>query len=748
MLTHLIKIYHGFDKGKTAFRDFLENLGKTLSHESFTLGLNYHRGEFFYSLSSSDTAYPMFESQFYSSFDGFQIVADDKNTWGYDPEKVVLGEIGLENGWFFPFELDTGNDTEFIYNLFRTFENLDIVHDKLGIYIEVTPIEAESFIFYIQSTLAFFWFRLRLSLRVFQYLFNHKIAKDWKQTGFEYFRAKIHKELFRTKVFILAQSTSKEASIGKLHAVFNNFLVFKHYPLNQFTLKTERSPSFAPGTFSPVIGKNILSSEEIASFFCFPSLPKNETSLLKVTSRKLALPIGIPTFDYTRSREGEILPKETPGGTNILGISDYRSIRIPVGIYDEDRLRHTYVIGKTGVGKSKFLMSLIIDDIKKGKGLGIIDPHGDLIEEALMAIPESRKGDVIIFDPTDEKFPFCLNPLDVKRNESKQILAKGFIDIFKKFFGANWNPKLEHVLRMVFLALLDKKDATLFDIIRALTDKDFRYTMIESIGDDVVRNFWTNEFAGWSQQFNTEAIMPILNKVGQLLSIDILKNIFASPLNKLDFSQVMDEHKILLIKLPKGKLQEEIMGFLGAMFVTKIYQAAMARQGMDKDKRTPFFLYVDEFQNFATDTFSEILSEARKYGLGLVVAHQFISQIPKNISESLFGNVGSIVSFRISSEDALYMKQHFDPFIEAYDLANLNQREFYMKTLVNGQVKDPFSLRTAFIDDALKDPKRVEMFYAISRKTYARSLEEAKKVVAEKQKDVVEKMVGFSEPIL
>ena len=176
----------------------------------------------------------------------------------------------------------------------------------------------------------------------------------------------------------------------------------------------------------------------------------------------------------------------------------------------------------------------------------------------------------------------------------------------------------------------------MFDVIRALTDKDFRYVMIEHVKDDVVRNFWTNEFAGWSQQFNSEAIMPILNKVGQLLSIDMVKNIFTSTENKLDLREVMDSKKILLIKLPKGRLQEEIMGFLGAMLVTKIYQTAMGRQGTDKNSRTPFFLYIDEFQNFATDTFSEILSEARKYGLGLIVAHQFIQQIPAHLSQALF----------------------------------------------------------------------------------------------------------------
>lgn len=277
----------------------------------------------------------------------------------------------------------------------------------------------------------------------------------------------------------------------------------------------------------------------------------------------------------------------------------------------------------------------------------------------------------------------------------------------------------------------------MFDIIRALTDKDFRYEMIEQIEDDVVRNFRTNEFAGWSQQFNTQAIMPILNKIGQILSIDALKNIFASPVNKLDFRAAMDESKIILIKLSKGKLQEDIMGFLGAMFVTKIFQAAMSRQNMEKGTRTPFYFYVDEFQNFATETFNEILSEARKYGLGLCVAHQFISQIPKEISGALFGNVGNLISFRISSEDALYMKQHFDPFVNGYDLANLNQREFYCKMQVKGQVKDPFSLRASYMPDPKISSSHVQEMYEWSRSQYCRTLEEAKKIVQEEQKDVL-----------
>lgn len=379
--------------------------------------------------------------------------------------------------------------------------------------------------------------------------------------------------------------------------------------------------------------------------------------------------------------------------------------------------------------------------------MAVVDPHGDLIEEVMMHIPEERMKDVIIFDPTDEAHPFCFNPLTVEPGESKQILAKGFIDIFKKFFGSNWNPKLEHVLRMLFLGLLDVPKSTVFDMIRALTDKDFRYMMIEHVKDDVVRNFWTNEFAGWSQQFNSEAIMPILNKVGQLLSIDMVKNIFVSSENKLNLRQAMDEKKILLIKLPKGRLQEEIMGFLGAMLVTKIYQTAMGRTGTDKNSRVPFFLYIDEFQNFATETFAEILSEARKYGLGLTVAHQFLRQIPDYLGHALFGNVGTLVSFRISAEDAKYMATHFDPYVTAYDLANLGVREAYTKMLVKGQVRDPLSIRTRYVADVAIDPVYVKSLYDASRAKYARSLKEVQKAVIEKQ-EVISKLEEFGAPIL
>ncbi|EKE26559.1 MAG: hypothetical protein ACD_4C00242G0001 [uncultured bacterium (gcode 4)] len=743
-------MYHWYNKWKSVFKNFLNEIGKTLEWHKFVFWLNYSKWEYFYSISCNTESYSSIESKFYTSFNDFQIIKDDKKIFDYKVENVVVWELSLENNWFFPIKVDTTENTDFIFNLFRSFENFDVINDKFWVFIEAKPVNEEWIWFYFKSRFQFFFFKIFLSLTFFKYLFNFKTEKDWKTAWYKYFQEKLHKELFETKIYIMAQSTSKEIAISRIRAIYNNFLVFKNYPLNHFKLKIKYNTlSLDPYiSWNAPLKKLILSSEEITSFYHFPQNPKSETSLLKVTARKLSLPIWIPTINYSTLPNLEISPTDVPKDMNVLWVSDYRSIKIPVWIYDEDRLRHTYVIWKTWVWKSKFLASLFISDIQQWKWLWIIDPHWDLFEEALMNIPESRKKDVIIFDPTDEKFPFCMNPLDIKSNESKQVLAKWFIDIFKKFFWSNWNPKLEHVLRMIFLALLDKPGSTIFDIIRALTNKDFRYEMIEAINDDVVKNFWTNEFAWWSQQFNTEAIMPILNKVWQLLSIDMIKNIFVSKENKLDFKEMMDEGKIFLVKLPKWKLQEEIMWFLWAMLITKIFQTSMSRQSEDKNNRRPFFLYVDEFQNFATDTFNEILAEARKYWLGLTVAHQYIKQIPTKISESLFWNVWTLVSFRISSEDAAYMKQHFDPFIDTYDLANLSQREFYAKMIVKWQVKDPFSLKTLYIADPQINKNFVEQLYTISRNKYSRPLEEAKKIQQEQQKDVIAKIEEFSEPII
>lgn len=793
MKSYLIKVYHGYTAWKKKIQEFITDISKVLEFHHFVLGLNYQKGEFFYSLDCDDETYPILESQFYTSFDNFQIMSDTKWIRNFDPERTVIGEFKLTHGDHFPFKFDTDDDTGLMFNILRSFENLDIVNDKFWYYVLVEPLNTNGLIFYISNRRHGIIFTVKLWFEWYKHMFSIKTKKDRKQEGHHYHEEKLQKRLCSVKLIMICQAENTALAWSKLKSISNNFEVFKNYPLNEFKIYKAQLGKHAWGlTFLWIddiiwwiqwIANNIVgvdnnkahtkthptsywwqstitidsllhghgylfTPEEIAQVFQFPQNPKNETSLLKVTSKKLSLPIWVPTLPSRKLGNGEIEVTRLDHNLNVIGISDFRSIMVPVGFYDEDRLKHTYIIGKTGVGKSKFIVWLIVNDIINWKGVAVLDPHGELIDDAMQFIPEHRKKDVIIFDPADTEFPFCFNPLDIKSTESKQILAKWFIDIFKKFFGANWNSMLEHVLRMIFLALLDKQGSTLFDIIRALTDKDFRYEMIECINDDVVRNFWTNEFAWRSQQFNTQAIMPILNKVGQLLSIDMLKNIFASKENKLDFREAMDQWKLLFIKLSKWKLQEEIMGFLGAMFITKIYQTAMGRAWSEKQERRNFFLYVDEFQNFATETFSEILSEARKYGLGMTVAHQFVKQIPKDISDALFGNVWTLISFRISADDAHFIKSHFAPFLETYDLENLNQREMYCKTQVQGQTKDPFSLRSSYFPDPKIDKNFIIWLYNQNHLLYCRSLSEAKKVVEEEQKDVLQTIEEFSEPLI
>jgi hypothetical protein len=690
-----------------------------------------------------------FESKLYTEFWDFQLVRDSIGIGEYDHERTVITSIDLANGWYFPFREHTeSDDSDFMNKFFRSFDTLNPGTDRVSFFVSLEPFEPKWISFFLSTWWKVSVFRAKLFLTFYRYIFDKRAEKWWKTKGFHFYHEKLSEELFRTKLIIVAESVDIASAKHIAEGFFHNFALFKNTPLNEFhyhthTLKKVRN-------IGDVIrqGKSelILTPDELSRIYHFPKDPTKETALLKINAKKLALPIGMPILPYTLEKN-EIIVSQHDANLGIFAESDYRSVRVPIGIYDEDRLRHAYVIGKTGVGKSKFLVGQMIDDIAYGKWIAVVDPHGDLIDEIMMHIPASRKDDVIIFDPTDEAYPFCFNPLTIEKWESKQVLAKGFIDIFKKFFGANWNPKLEHVLRMLFLGLLDVPKSTVFDIIRALTDKDFRYMMIEHVQDDVVRNFWTNEFAGWSQQFNSEAIMPILNKVGQLLSIDMVKNIFVSSENKLNLRDIMDTKKILLIKLPKGRLQEEIMGFLGAMLVTKIYQTAMGRTGTDKSARTPFFLYIDEFQNFATDTFSEILSEARKYGLGLTIAHQFLRQIPENLIHAIFWNIGTLVSFRVSAEDSRIMSGHFDPYVWAYDLANLGVREAYAKMLVQGQVRDPLSIRTRYIPDVSIDQWEIASLYTLSRKRYARSLAEARQAVVEK-KETISKLEEFGAPIL
>ena len=365
---------------------------------------------------------------------------------------------------------------------------------------------------------------------------------------------------------------------------------------------------------------------------------------------------------------------------------------------------------------------LIANDIHNGLGVGVLDPHGDLVDNIMKVIPEHRIKDVVIFDPADLNFPASFNPLEQVPEALKMRVTIGFIEIFKKLFGTNWSPRLEHVLRYTTLALLDSPDTTVLSILKMLSDKNYRQMIVRNIQDNVVKNFWVNEFAGWSEKFDNEAITPLINKVGQFVATNMIRNIVGQPVNKFDFRYFMDTRKIVLMKVSKGILGEENASLLGAIVVTKIYQAAMSRADQPENDRVDFYFYVDEFHNFATETFGEILSEARKYRLNLTLANQFLGQLEPAIRKTVFGNVGTLVSFRLGGEDAEIMAQEFNPRFSPRDIINLGVREFCLKMSIHGQIKEAFSGQT--LTAHVPETHFVDRILDFSRHTYARPLPE------------------------
>jgi hypothetical protein len=426
------------------------------------------------------------------------------------------------------------------------------------------------------------------------------------------------------------------------------------------------------------------------------------------------------------------------------------------GIKKEDRTRHMYIVGKSGVGKSKLLELLIRQDVARGNGICLIDPHGDIIEDILNFIPEHRIEDVCLIDPGDADFPIAFNPLANVDENFKYQLTQGMIEVLKKQFGANWTPRLEHVFRFTLLALLDYPRATMRGVIQMLTDREYRQKVIEYIQDDIVKKFWAIEFADWSEKFDSDAIIPLVNKLGQFLADPMLRNIFGQTENKVDIAELMNQGKIILINLSKGKLGEENSSFFGAMFLTKIKQAGMARALIPEKERKEVYVYADEFHNIVTETFENLLSEARKYGLAMILAHQYVGQLLPKVQSAVFGNAGTIVVFRVSGEDAVTLEPEMAPVFKIQDMNNLGRREFYTKLLIDGESYDPFSAKTLDVLEPNHESYK-EKIIQISREKYSKPLKnvleeirkeeglEAETVGDNQRRDAVENFVTKKE---
>ena len=379
---------------------------------------------------------------------------------------------------------------------------------------------------------------------------------------------------------------------------------------------------------------------------------------------------------------------------NFFARTEYKNRTATFGIAKDDRRKHLYIVGKTGTGKSTMIANMAINDMKNGEGMAIVDPHGDLCDIILNYVPSHRINDVAYLDPADQEYPFHLNPLEVKNTAYRELVSSGIVSIFYKLYHLSWGPRLEYILRNTILTLLSVPDSTLLQVPELLTNDGYRKTIVEKMSDQVLKSFWLNEFEKMSPQFRSEAVSPILNKVGQFLSSQTIRNIVGSPKSTVDLEDMMNQGKIVIVNLSQGKLGEDSSALLGAMIITKIQLAAMNRVYTAEEARRDFYLYVDEFQNFATTSFIKILSEARKYRLDLTLANQYIGQIDEDVQKAIFGNAGSIVSFSVGATDARILSKEFGEKYEEGELVGLGNYDIVLKLSINNQTTDPFSAKT------------------------------------------------------
>ena len=550
------------------------------------------------------------------------------------------------------------------------------------------------------------------------------------QKSLERIDEKVNKPGFDTTVRIVTSAKTKEMAevhLKNLKTAFSQFaadsnsftsakMLFKYGFMVNFIYK-----------FFPVVElpfwKTIseLSSEELATIFHFP----NKT-------------VETPYITWLKAKTAPVASEVPQEGGTFVGYGHYRGVRRPVHLLLEDRRRHVYIIGKTGVGKSVLLQDMAIQDIEAGHGVCVMDPHGDLVESLLKYIPPERAEDVIYFDPSDTDRPMGLNLLEAKTEEEKHFMTTGIINLMYKLYDPQRTgivgpmktgiigPRFEHAIRNAMLTVMSEEGATFIEIVRILTDPKYVQELLPKVKDPIVRRFWTDQIAQTSDFHKSETLDYIVSKFGRFVTNSTIRNIIGQSKSAFDFRKVMDEKKILLINLSKGKLGEENSSFLGLVLIPKMLVAAMSRQEIPEEKRADFFLYVDEFQNFATPDFATILSEARKYRLGLTVANQFIGQMEEEVKNAVFGNVGTLACFRVGVTDASYISREFQPVFSETDLINIDRYHAYMKTIVRNEPVPPFSVDMTKDMSNYKDKandKVAEAIIQLSRLKYGRPKE-------------------------
>ena len=462
-----------------------------------------------------------------------------------------------------------------------------------------------------------------------------------------------------------------------------------------------------------VVDPMLLNVEEIATLYHMPNKDVGTPNVFWVTSRKLEPPHDLPIA-------GSISDNEL----TVIGKTNFRGHREVFGIKTTDRRRHVYIIGKTGMGKSVLLENMVLSDVRTGKGVAVIDPHGDLAEAVIDCVPSYRTNDVVILDPSDVSHPFAFNMLEYTEDaNTRNLMASGLLGVFKKMYAESWGPRLEHILRNCLLALAEYPNTSILGVMRILVDAEYRRKVVDHVENPMVKSFWVDEFGKMQDRMRTEAISPIQNKVGQFLSSPLIRNIVGQVKSTVNLRFMMDTGKIIVINLSKGKIGEDNSSLLGSMLITKFQLDAMSRANIPEKERKDFYLYVDEFQNFATDAFATILSEARKYKLNLTMANQYVAQMPDEVRDAVFGNVGTSLCFQVGFDDAEYFSSQFSEEVLPNDIITLPKYNCYTKLMIDGMPSQTFSLSTLPPPEIEMEEGRREKIVRLSRERYCKPRE-------------------------
>ncbi len=640
-----------------------------------------------------------------SSFTNSKIVkTKDPLSYLTSSPYTALGEVALSSSFYLPIKT------------YYDFKDVDPLSSILGFLARSTP-QQKAAIQILITPASFAWGKAAAS-------FAQKMSYD---KGADKYGMNPQKMIISRKtafsggkalIRLLTADTTDEGAMSYLSNLAGTFGTFSLGDGNQFGFKKRKmlkkqllDRMVKRTTYMLERQDQILNAQELASLWHPPGILLKGVKNI-AWGKALS---GEPPDDLPISEE---MDEEQKKDINFFAKTEFKNKDQIFGIKTADRRKHMYIIGKTGAGKSTLIANMAIDDIRRDRGIGIIDPHGDLSEIILDYIPKRRINDVVYLEPFDSERPFKLNVLEVHHPEQKHLVASGIVSIFSKLYGKSWGPRLEYILRNVILTLLEIPNATLVDALRILSDDEYRAKVVPQINDPVLKNFWNAEFAKMGDKLRAEAVSPIQNKVGQFVTSTMIRNIIGSPKSSINLAEIMDEGKILILNLSQGKLGEDNASLLGAMIITQIQLAAMGRSFSKEENRRDFFLYVDEFQNFATNSFIKILSEARKYRLSLTLANQYTEQLELEIQRAIFGNVGTLMSFVLGARDAYFLSKEFGELYTEADLVSLGKFEIVMKLSVDNMTSQPFPAFTLPLPH-LKNDNR-EKIITTSKEKYGR----------------------------